>query len=43
MNDIAARFTKYLFLDDPEVEFRISSGTEANRNRFKINLEEDAK
>ena len=39
MNDIAARFTKYLFIDDPEVEFRISSGTEANRKGFgKIRL-----
>ena len=34
MNDIAARLTRYLFRDDPEVEFRIANGTEANRKGF---------
>ena len=39
MNDIAARLTRYLFRDDPEVEFRIANGTEANRKGFaKIRL-----
>ena len=39
MNDIATRLTKYLFREDPEVEFRIATGTEINRKGFaKIHL-----
>jgi GH35 family endo-1,4-beta-xylanase len=39
MNDIATRLTKYLFREDPEVEFRINTGTEMNRKGFaKIRL-----
>ena len=39
MNDIATRLTKYLFREDPEVEFRINTGTEMNRKGFaKIHL-----
>lgn len=39
MNEIAVRLTKNLFRNDPEVEFRIKNGTEANRKGFaKIKL-----
>ena len=39
MNDIATRLTEYLFREDPEVEFRINTGTEMNRKGFaKIHL-----
>lgn len=34
MNDIAERLTKYLFREDPEVEFRITSGIKTNRKGF---------
>ena len=44
MNDIATRLTEYLFREDPEVEFRIASGIEANRKGFaKIRLFQEGK
>ncbi|MBQ7178320.1 MAG: endo-1,4-beta-xylanase [Victivallales bacterium] len=34
MNETATLLTKYLFRDDPEVDFRIETGTAANRKGF---------